>query len=332
MKLAVLGCGSIGRRHARNLAGLGSHTLVLHDPDGARAAALAAEVGGHAVPGVDQALAAAPDAVLVCAPTDRHVELARQALAAGAHCFVEKPVAARLEGVDKLAAEAAARDRVVLVGCNLRFHRPVAALRRWLDDGAVGRPLLARFAYGNALADWRPGVDYRTTYSARADEGGGITLDAIHELDCARWFLGEVTAVTAMTGRVGGLDTDVEDTALALLRFVGGALAEVHLDAVRPRRGRACEVVGDRGIACWQAEGKEPERSVLELIRPDGSRAERAEWQVDLNDMYVEEVRHFLACVEGRERPQLDVDGARRDLELALAVRAAAATGREVQP
>jgi len=330
MKILIVGCGSIGARHARNLNRLGAGPLAFHDAVADRSRSLAVELGGAAVADLDEGLAARPDAVLVCAPTAAHVDLASRAVSAGAHCFVEKPISGTPGGVDTLVAEATRRERLLLVGCKLRFHRPVATLRRWLDSGAIGRPLVGRFQFGNYLPNWRPLADYRHTYSADAAQGGGILLEAIHEIDAARWFLGEPVLVAAMAAKVGPLEMEAEDVAGVLLRFASGAMAGIHLDCLRPQRGRSCELIGDAGMALWRAEGKEPERSVLELRGRDGACRERLEFDSDLNEMYLDEMRHFLRCVDGSESPALDGEGAKRDLEIALAAREAASSGRAV--
>lgn len=326
MKILVVGCGSIGTRHASNLARLGGVELLLYDVDLARSQSLAQALGGMVIPNLEDGLASVPDAALICTPTYLHIPLALRALQAGAHLLIEKPLSHTLDGTDELIREAASLKRVLLVGCNLRFHRPITILKHWLDEGAIGRPLYGRFLYGNYLPNWRPQEDYRHTYSAHAEMSGGVPLEGVHEIDCARWFLGEPSMVLAMTGRVSQLEIDTDDVAEILVRFASGAMAEIHLDYLRPRRGRSCELIGDEGLSIWRAEGKHPERSSLELHRLDG-RNEQQAFDMDLNEMYIEEIRHFLQCIKGEESPALDGEGAKRVLEIALATQEAAEAG-----
>ena len=327
MKIVVIGCGSIGTRHASNLTRLEKVELLLYDVDLARSQSLAQELGGVVIPDLENGLASVPDVVLICVPTNLHVPFALRALQAGAHLFIEKPISHTLDGVGELICEAASRKRVLLVGCNLRFHRPIVILKHWLDKGAIGHPLFGRFHFGNYLPNWRPQEDYRRTYSTHSDMGGGILMEGVHEIDYARWFLGEPDMVSAMTGRIGQLEIDTYDIAEILVRFASGAMAEIHLDYLRPVRGRSCELIGDEGLVTWQAEGKYPERSVLELHRLDGKGSERQAFHMDLNEMYIEEMRHLLQCVQGKELPALNGDGAKRVLEIALAAKKAAETG-----
>src|SRR5207249_1712700 len=116
------GVGSIGRRHAGNLLRLDAGDVAVCDSDAAAVAAATASLGvkGYAV--LADALAAGPEAVLVCTPTHRHLDVALAAVEAGAHVFIEKPVTLTLDGVPALEAAARARGRVVRVACNMRFH------------------------------------------------------------------------------------------------------------------------------------------------------------------------------------------------------------------
>src|SRR5262245_11906303 len=178
-RVLVIGCGSMGGRHAANAAKLA--TVFVADSVRERAVSIAKTLGLTACASVDEGLAAKPDAVVVATPHHSHLSLARAALAAGADVLIEKPLAPSLAGVAEFLALTEQSDRRVRVVCNMRFHAAVVAMRRALP--MVGKPLFARAQYGNYLPDMRPGADYRTLYCARAETGGGVILDAIHEID-----------------------------------------------------------------------------------------------------------------------------------------------------
>jgi len=322
MKILVVGVGSIGVRHARNLRKLGVAEVLAIDPDPERLA-LAREQGATACPTLEAGLDATPAGVIVCAPPDQHLAVAEQAVARGIDVFVEKPIAPAANGVAELLDEAARRGRTVSVGYNLRFHPGLRVLRSLLEHGSIGRLLLLRAEFGQYLPDWRPGHDYRRGYIAQR-EGGGIILDGSHELDYVRWLAGEVAAVAAVAGRLSDLEMAAEDSALILLRLRSGAIAHVHLDCVQRGYSRACKLIGTEGTLAWDFEAG------VRLFT-----AERAKWEehpvaADVNDMYVDEMRHWLACLRGEAAPVSTGADALETLRVALAVRMAAATGREV--
>ena len=159
MKCLVVGAGSIGRRHAQNLLTLDAGDVSVCDPDADAVAAATSTLGVKGYAALDEALAAGPDAVLVCTPTHRHLDVARAALEADAHLFIEKPVALSLEGVAALVELAAARARTVRVGCNMRFHPGVTALRSAIEAGAAGRVRMIRAWFSHYLPNWRPSRD-----------------------------------------------------------------------------------------------------------------------------------------------------------------------------
>lgn len=319
MKVLIVGCGSIGSRHARNLSGMAGIDLVVTDVDEAARVSVGREAGAAVVGAFEDGLELRPDVVFVCLPNHLHVKAAHKALETGAHVFVEKPLSHTVDGVDPLIAEAASRKRILFVACNLRFHRPISTMKSWVDQGRIGKPLFGRFRFGNYLPNWRPERDYRQSYSAREDWGGGIVLDAVHEIDSAMQFMGDPVAVTAWTGKLSGLDIDTEDTAEIILRFSSGSVANIHLDYLRPVRARSYELLGESGMITWEARNKSPEEGLVEFYDSSGTRQDQISFNEDLNHQYFAETTHFLNCVRGMESPVSDGNSAKRVLEVALA-------------
>ena len=189
LRVAVLGCGSIGRRHLGNLRTLGLTDLIACDPSPEVCRALREELHVPCVTSWEEVRRAEPEVVLVASPTALHQEQAQAAAQAGCHLFIEKPLAASREGLDALLLEADRRRLVTMVACNMRFHPGPMAVKRLLDGDAIGQPLSARIQTGSYLPRWRPAHDYRQSYSASPEQGGAI-LDCIHEIDLALWFFG----------------------------------------------------------------------------------------------------------------------------------------------
>src|SRR5262249_27512737 len=213
--------------------------------------------------------------------------------------------------------------------CNMRFHPAVAALRRALPR--VGRPLFARAQYGNYLPDMRPGTDYRTLYCARAEAGGGVILDAIHEIDYLVWLFGPIGRVSAEAGRIGNFEIDVEDYAGLHLTHRGGVRSEIHLDYLQRSKRRGCEIVGSEGTLIWTSQGKAPEQG-LGRFRPAGNR----DWETILDEPDVDAAAPFIELMtqfltgDEHDRNLLDGRGAAEDLAIALAAHKSAATHTSV--
>lgn len=320
MRFLVLGVGSIGQRHLKNLRALG-HEVMAFDSDAARLAQVSGALGIEALSTLDAGAERKPDGVLVCTPPASHVPTARAVLGWGAHLFIEKPLAPTSGEAGRLVEEAEARGCRILVGSNLRFFKPLQRVKALVDEGRVGRVLSVRAQCGFYLPSWKPGTDYRQTYRAHAAEGGGILLDAIHEFDYLRWIFGEVREVMGTVERLSTLQMDVEDFAEVTLRFGSGAVAQVHLDYLQRSYRRNCEVIGEQGVIVWDYIDR---RVILFSGDPDRWMGFGEPIDVNHNEMFVEEMRHFVQCLEGREAPVVDGGDAQATLRVVEAAKASA--------
>lgn len=329
MRACVLGCGSIGTRHIRNLITLGITDLTAYDPVLERRSAVIQEFDITCFETLERVWEAKPHAVVIASPPHLHMDLALAAAARGAHLFIEKPLSDRWEGLDQLMAAVAEQTLVTMVGCNMRFHPGPAKVKSLVDQGRTGKILFARVHTGSYLPSWRPHQDYRKSYSADSRLGGGCILDCIHEIDLVRWYMGEVEQVACMARHISSLDLDVEDVAALMFSHNCGAISEVHLDYVQRTYERGCQIVGEKGSITWDYSNGavryfESDTGTWDEFKQD------PRWQV--NDMYVEELRHFLGCVETRQRTTLPVEDAVAVMGIALAAKASAQSGRFIAP
>ena len=330
MRILVVGCGSIGQRHAENAAALAEAGVVDIDQEVARRCA--ANLGVQAFPDLASGLAWRPDGVVIATPHDAHIEIALAAVEAGADVLVEKPISHKAEGVDAFLARVEALRCKAFVVCNMRYHPAVALLRQYL--GEIGRPLFARAHYGNYLPDMRPGTDYRTLYCARREQGGGVILDAIHEIDYLTWFFGPVERVMCEAGKLSDLDIDVEDYAALCMCHSGGTRSEIHLDYVQRTKRRGCEIVGSEGTLVWLSEGKAPECCSVRFYRAVERRWDTlmTSENVDTRRPYMDLMMRLAAALSGEETDLLTAREANNNLTTALAASKAAESGKITTP
>lgn len=321
MRVVVIGCGSIGTRHARNLLALG-HEVAAWNRGRSRREAIAAELGLPVYGDLDRMLVEFPaDAAVVATPQTLHLEHALAAARAGLHLFIEKPLAHTLRGLEELEAEVAARGLITCVGSNMRFHFGPASVMRDLASGRLGRPLVAHLWGGMYLPDWHPDEDYRQMYSAKKAMGGGAVLDFIHELDLALWLFGTPARLAAMTRTSGRLDIETEDVADVILDYPDGPQVSVHLDYLQRPYQRGIRIVGDRGWSEWNLARECVER----FGHADGEREVAFHPHGYLpNDMYLAQFEHFIRCVESGSLCASDLGAGRRALALALAIKESA--------
>lgn len=318
MKFAVLGLGSAGRRHADGLLELG-HEVVGFDP------ALSSSPDGLELAASQEAALDAAEAVVIASPNSLHADQTCMAIEAGRHVLVEKPLAVDPADARRVVELARGSELVCGVAMNLRFHTALTELKRLVDSGKLGEIYFARASFGYDLRQWHPDEDYRKGYSARADLGGGIVLDAIHELDYLLWLLGPARSVSGLTAQLSDLElSDVEDIALAQIRMASGALAAVDLNFFEPAYRRGCLVVGSTASAEWNWPG-------AEIVTRSREGDSRLAVKCQLQDTYHAELVDFTAAIESDSQPKTDLAEGLAALELADAIKRSSDSGQLVE-
>lgn len=244
--VGIVGLGSIGSRHARELDALGAVVIALRRRTDAPREPAVEFAFVEEVYEPEQFWQRDLDAVIVANPSAQHAATARAALErTSGPVMVEKPVAATIAQAERIPKEL--RDRV-RVGYCLRFHPVVRAVDETLKAGAIGRVIAGRLRFGSMLTDWRPGSDYRRGYAARPELGGGALRTLSHELDLVQHWLGPVAGVAGGVGKVSALELgEVEDLAQLSLRTSSGAMVAVEIDFVTPGYDRGGQLVGTAG-------------------------------------------------------------------------------------
>jgi len=327
MKALVVGGGSIGRRHLRNLKTLGLKHLGLVEPDVSRRDVVAAELLVEVFSELRAGLDWAPNFVLVATPTHLHAEQTLEIVRRGIPVFVEKPLSHTATGVSEIVDLMAEKKLVSMMGCNMRFHPGPAKVKQLIDDGRLGKVLFARIYAGSYLPDWRPESDYRENYAARVETGGGCILDCIHEIDLARWYLGEVQSVFCNAGHLSSLEIETEDVASLVCRHASGCVSEIHLDYVQRTYERGCQIVGELGSIFWDFNDKTV-RLYSATDKEWITYAQPETW--DVNRMYVDEMNHFLDCLADGRPTALPIPEAAAVMHIVFAAKASSQHARMI--
>jgi predicted dehydrogenase len=313
-RVLVCGAGSVGRRHISNLTALGAEVNVWR-ARAERLAEIALEFPVQTHADLPTAIANV-DAVVVATASDWHVTVAQEVLKAGKPLFIEKPLSHSWTGVDALVRMAI--GKLVEIGCQFRAHPNLVSLERLFRQPDEGRLLTYRMAIGQRLDEWRPGQDYRQSYSADAARGGGAMLDLIHLIDLALWFFGPVTAVSAVLSKMTDLEIHGDDVANLLLTHASGVTGQIQLDMASPVHRCEVEVMTSNAIYRWSnGEG------VLRRHSPNGETiADRQPEGFQRNDLFLAHMRHFLKRLDDPDLPPLcPLEDGVAALKVALAAR-----------
>ena len=327
MKIAVVGLGSIGRRHLQNLRAVGVDTLTMYDavPESREAAARDFPFA-RAETTLEAAISGA-DGVAICTPPDSHLAVATAAVARGSHLMIEKPFSTSTDGLEDLLRECDRRRLSVLIAHNWRYWPPMLLIERMLKEGRIGPVRAARTEYSYHLTVRYPGKDYRNFYMADVKQGGGCLLDESHAIDYMRWLCGDVVEVSAVVDRVSSLDITSDDIADLTVRFESGSVGNIHMDLFAWNMHSHFELLGENGVIQWRRFDNESVR----LFDPKANRWEAYPFSCQLNDMYVDEVRHFLACIRGEAKPVCDGWDGLKTMRVIDAARRASAERRWIR-
>jgi predicted dehydrogenase len=342
VKVLIIGLGSIGQRHTRNLrALLGDSVEIIAyrvrrlthvitpamDADPERNVEDVYKI--RVFHSLEDALAEKPDVAYICNPSSMHVAVAHACLVAGCDIFLEKPLADSLAGTAELVDLARKHKRIAMVGYQWRFHPCIIQLTEIVRSGVLGNLLGVRTTIGEYLPNWHPYEDYRTTYAARADLGGGVVVTQIHEFDYLYSLFGLPSRVYAVGGHWSDLEIDVEDTASVLMEVPFGSRVlpvQLHQDFLQFPPSRQCEIIGDKGRAVMDLSSLTVSLYTLGHSEPEVFRIEN----FDRNTLFLDQARHFLHCVETREKPVVDIVDGIQSLRMALAVKQSIAEHKPV--
>ena len=321
MKFLIAGFGSIGKRHLNNLRALGEQDILLYRTH----LSTLPEDDIEGIPvetTLEAALAHHPDAVIIANPTALHLDVAIPAARAGCAIFMEKPISNNLNRIGELQAIVEQNKTKLLVGFQFRFHPTLKQIALWLNDGAIGTPLSVAAHWGEYLPGWHPWEDYRKSYSARADLGGGVVNTLTHPFDYLHWLMGEADELVAMTGKQSDLGLEVEDTAEILVRYQSGAIGSIHLDYIQRPPRHSLEIIGNCGTIVWENTTgaaklyRVSDRSWLEVDPPAG---------FERNHLFLDEMAHFINVAKGNENPCCPLEDGITVLRMANAVYESAA-------
>lgn len=314
LSFIFFGVGSIGQRHIRNLKGLGINNIYVYDPNSDMAKEVSEKYGVVPVK-KDDIWSYKYDVAFVTNPNSMHFDTALEAARHGCHLLIEKPLSTQLEGLDELMGLVKEKNLITIVGCNMRFHPGPKKVKELLEKGVIGRILSGHVESGSFLPGWRPWQDYKQSYSARKDLGGGCVLDCIHEIDLACWYFGIPEEVKSYIFNTGFIGIECEDTADILMKYKEGFSCFVHIDYIQQTYERKCRIVGEKGTIWWDINKQEvilylaEERSYVRYSHPVN---------YDINQVYIDEIRHFLDCVLKGIQTTNSVFSAREILKVAL--------------
>ncbi len=339
---ALIGCGKVGDTHAQALASLPeSRFVAVCDPVPGRAEAMARRYGCQAYSDVCAMLASGTvQMASICTPHWTHRDLAVQCAKAGVHVLVEKPMAVDLAGCDAMIGAADKAGVWLGVVSQRRLYVPVQRVKQAIESGKIGRPILGELA----VLGWRDEAYYRSDpwRGKWATEGGGVMLNqATHQIDLFQWFMGPIEELYGYWGNLNHPYIEVEDTAVAVVRFKNGGLGTIVLsNSQKPGLYAKIHVHGENGASVGvQTDGGSPfisgvtttvEPPINDLWTVPGEEDLLAEWQAadralcdrfdPMTYYHRLQIQDFLRAILENRPPLVDGREGRKLVEIFTAV------------
>ncbi len=314
MKFLIAGLGSIGRRHLKNLMILGYDDIILYRTGKGSLGEIDKDFPVFTT--LDSAMAENPDAVIISNPTALHMPVAEMAARSGAHIFLEKPISHTLDSLYGFESILEKSKSKVFVAYQFRFNPGLEQIKEMLSKEIAGRPVSFISRWGEYLPDWHPWEDYRESYAARPDLGGGVVLTLSHPIDYLRWFFGEVRTLIAEVGNKSNLALDCEDFADVKLTFRNGVEGSLHLDYFSRPKVHDLQIQCEKGTINWDfasntvvlAKGK---GDIEKFLPPD---------QFERNQMYLDEMAHFVEVCLTDQKPHCTYEDGKKTLDIGLGI------------
>ena len=305
MKACFIGLGSIGTRHCLNLsriceeAGIPLETHALRSSDRPLRRSLE-EISIKTIRSYDE-MDDIYDMIFITNPTSLHYETLMRVGNKSKRFFIEKPVFENWD--EKTELLSLSSDTICYVAAPLRYTGVIQEAKKFVEKHKV---YCARAISSSYLPDWRPGQDYRETYSAKKDLGGGVSIDLIHEWDYLFMLFGIPEKVYSLIGRYSDLEIDSDDLAVYIGRYKDH-LVEVHLDYFGRKTRREIEMYTDEGLWLFDIAN-------ACIVAPSG---EKKMFEEEPNDKYLREMKYFLSIVVGKEKDSANtIDHACRVLQI----------------
>ena len=335
VRLAIIGGGSIGQRHADAISKDASAQLVAVADPAPGGKTLAQDLSvPHYQTAEDLFANEKIDGVIVSTPTQFHFAPTMTALDAGAHVLVEKPIMATLDQAEQVVAKSAERDLAVLVGHHRRYYPQVHKAREIVQSGKLGKLIAV-----NGQWNLRKNTDYYDQDWRRKWQAGPVLTNFIHDMDCLRYICGEVESLSGEISHEA-MNVEKEDAAAMVMRFKSGAIGTF--------------IISDQTASPWAWEfgtGETPAypKSGQNSVRfmgtdaaldfpnlvlwhhnssvPDWKHAiERQDMACELTDAFTSQIAHFCAVIRGQEEPRITARDATDTLRATLAIFEAAKT------
>ena len=293
-KILIIGCGSIGQRHIQALLKLGEMNIAAYRTGKGQVKKLPEEIDSniHVFTNIETALNWNPTHLIISNPTSLHLKYIRIGIKNGLKIFVEKPITNSLKEFNKNTITIdEIKNYKGIVGYNLRFNKLFKKIKELIETKKYGNALSSYLEVGHYLPFWHPYEDYRKSYAAKKELGGGVLKTLSHEIDLVFYLFKDINNIFAKINKLSKLEIDVDDNVDILLSSDLCKSIRIHLDYLKPLPTRKGEVQFEEGLLEYNFNEStiyftDYKTKKKELIFSE---------KTDYNDQYIDQMKYFLS-------------------------------------
>ena len=288
-KILIIGLGSIGQRHLKNVMSLGYNDVCLVRR---RAVVLNEFPNLKVYESIVKACKEVKfDVAIICTPTKNHfkdfIDVSQNNIP---NIYIEKPICSSAKESLIIEETKNKLNLNIAIGYDLHFDLGLLKIKALLKENSIGKLCYFQVEVGQYLPDWRVKEDYREGMSAKKALGGGVMLDLIHEFDYVNWLFGPIKSVFGKHNHISNLEIETEDVSLNIVETKKGVLGTIVLDYLQKELSRSCKIIGDKGTIIWNYK----KSNVLWMTHDSPIWKEFDYSHIERNDRFLSIIKTFL--------------------------------------
>lgn len=291
-QIVVFGAGSIGERHIKNLWHLGYKNITVFRQRKLPFRTIE-NIKVRIITTWDELENNIPFAAIICTPTSQHLYQTLKCAELGIHCLVEKPLSHNINDLNLLAHYAKKNNVFIHVGFMMRFHPHIKKIRKIIDNNLYGNLISINSKWGEYLPDWHPWENYKDSYAAKKELGGGVSLTLSHDIDIANFLANSIPVKSFKINNYNSnLGITVETGTDILVKYENGITANIHLNFHEKNKERFLKLVFDEASLTFNYYDcelivKKPEEKDEVLIEKGFIR----------NNLFMEQSKYFFSKI-----------------------------------
>ena len=330
MKILVIGLGSIGKRHIKNLikCGINPNNIAGIDPRLDRISEVNKKFKiGKVINNLKKIKKKEFDAAIICSPTSLHVKQALDLAKNHINIFIEKPLNHNLSGVSELKKLVKKNKLKVLITYPFRFSKHALKLKELVDKKILGKIYFFRGIFSEYLPDWHPWESYTSFYMAKKSLGGGSLLDQSHLIDMCHFLFGEVNEIkSCLNMKISDLKVDTDDLVNMNVKFKNGIHGNIHQDMIGRKHQKNLEIICKEGNILWDVYNLS-----VEVFYAKSKKVKIYKFGKDHNKMYENQTRHMIKIIRKIEKPKITLEDGIHTMKIIQNAKKSSNFGRKIK-